>query len=280
MRVDNYAVLYRRLEIARDAIKDDERYAESRQCLETFMDMYGDREDFEVDDEKQFSSEKLEIAMELHDTDPTVEMQHDVAALLTDIYDDLIAEGNDDAMCNLGSLYYTGRGGTQDYEKAAYYYEMASKAGNRQATENLGYIYYYGRTGEVNYEKAFHCFLKGALDNHLRSLYKVGDFYRNGYYVEKDEKEAFRIYKLCYDMLDETNTSHVGADICMRMGDCYFEGIGTEKDLLEALENMHSAEELFYVRLMDGDFYQKENLKHVIEREEEIRKEIKETMLP
>lgn len=41
---------------------------------------------------------------------------------------------------------------------------MAYKAGNRQATENLGYIYYYGRIGQKDYEKAFKYFVKGALD--------------------------------------------------------------------------------------------------------------------
>jgi TPR repeat protein len=94
-----------------------------------------------------------------------------VAALLIDIYNDEIEVGNHDAMCDLGFLYYTGRIGEQNYEKAFYYYEMSAKLGNRQAQENLGYCWYYGRTGTVDYEKAYHYFIKGALDNHLISLY-------------------------------------------------------------------------------------------------------------
>ena len=43
---------------------------------------------------------------------------------------------------------------------------------------------------EKDYKKAFHYFAKGAFDGHLVSLYKIGDMYKNGYYVEKDEKEA------------------------------------------------------------------------------------------
>ena len=63
-----------------------------------------------------------------------------MAKLITDIYLNLIEDGDAEAMNDLGALYYTGRAGEQDYEKAAYYYDMADKAGNRQATENLGYI--------------------------------------------------------------------------------------------------------------------------------------------
>ena len=132
----------------------------------------------------------FDFACELHNADGAEVLPKEVAGLMIEIYLEEISKENPNAMTNLGSLYYTGRCGEQNYEKAVKYYTMADKHGERQATENLGYCYYYGRTGEVDYKKAYHYFVKGALDNHLNSLCKIGDMYKNGYYVEKDEKEG------------------------------------------------------------------------------------------
>ena len=156
---------------------------------------------------------------------------------------------------------------------------MSDKAGNRKATENLGYIYYYGRKGEVNYEKSFNYFAKAALVGLICSLYKIGDFYRNGYYVEKDEKEAFSIYVQCLDKLDDDTIPESGADIDMRIGDCLYEGIGIEKDTMGALHFYNMAEELFYKRIIDGEDHLRGNLEHVVERQQNIREEIKDRML-
>ena len=120
--------------------------------------------------------------------------------------------------------------------------------------------------------------VKGALDAHLRSLYKVGDFYKNGYYVAKDPVEAFHIYQHCTNMLSDEAIPLVGADIYMRMGDCFYEGFGIEKDLLIAQRFMSAAENMFYRRLADGDFYQKRNLRHVLDVLEKIRKEINDSL--
>ena len=55
-------------------------------------------------------------------------------------------------------------------------------------------------------------FALGAFDGHLRSLYKIGDMYRNGYYVDKNEAEAFYIYMHCIVGLNEDNIGYVGGD--------------------------------------------------------------------
>ena len=122
-------------------------------------------------------------------------------------------ENDDNAMCNLGALYYDGRIGEQSYVKAIYYYEMSAKLGNRQAQQNLGYCYFYGRDGQPDYKKAYHYFIKGALGNDVVSLYKIGDMYKYGYYVEKDEKEAFCIYEQCERSLTEQQEKDFGSDV-------------------------------------------------------------------
>ena len=271
MKIKTKEQLIARLKEIEEILETDERYPESDAAIIELLD---EASYYDVDELKE------DAACGLHEADAAYPMHPQIAALLIDIYMDGVENEDPDSMTNLGSLYYTGRAGEQDYGKAAYYYHLADLAGERQATENLGYIYYYGRTGEVDYEKAFQYFLKGALDGHLRSLYKVGDFYKNGYYVEKDPKEAFRIYERCLETMTEAALPAVGADVYMRMGDCYHKGIGVEKDLLKAQELMGIAENLFYKRLMEGDFYQKRNLQHVLDTEAEIRQEIAEELLP
>lgn len=270
MRIKNIEDLTNRVNRLIETLENDERYVQSLFVLNDVKD--------ELEYNADFDHLKHILSDGLHEADGTYLMHAEVAKLLIDIYEDGVENGDGDAMCGLGSLYYSGRAGEQDYKKAAYYYDLADKAGNRQATENLGYIYYYGRIGEKDYEKAFKYFVKGALDGHLCSLYKVGDFYKNGYYVELDSKEAFCIYNHCLETLTDEAIPLVGADIYMRVGDCYYRGFGTKKDLMAAQHYMSIAENLFYKRLQEGDFYQKRNLEHVLETLEKIRNEIKESL--
>ena len=273
MKIESLEELFKRVNKTLKSAADADDYEQSREILAGFLN--GDDKGFFF-----LEDAEMQLVEALMDADGEHPMHEAVKDLVLDILADCIERGNAAAMCDMGALYYTGRAGEQDYRQAAYYYDMADKAGNRQATENLGYIYYYGRIGERDYEKAFKYFVKGALDGHLRSLYKIGDFYRYGNYVERDPKEAFIIYQHCLVTMTDEAIPEVGADIYLRMGDCLYEGIGVEQDLLQALHFLSMAETLFYKRLMEGDFYQQKNLEHVLRTEEKIRKEIKETKLP
>ncbi|MBR7094806.1 MAG: sel1 repeat family protein [Clostridia bacterium] len=218
------------------------------------------------------------VACVIYNCDRQEVLPECVAGLLCDIYTDELAEENHDAICDFGSLYYTGRIGEQNYEKAVYYYKLAAALGNRQAQENLGYCYYYGRGCKVDYAKAFHYFVKGALDGHLISLYKIGDMYKNGYYVEKDEQEAFCIYSHCLEGLDDSNTTILGADVHIRMADCYFYATGTEQDLAAALRHYQAAERLYWVRLGEGDFLIRKQFERSIAMQDTVRTEMRKSL--
>ncbi len=227
---------------------------------------------------EEILSEPYFIAQQLHEADATKQFPQYVSEFLIKVYEDEIANGNADAACDIGSLYYTGRAGEQNYAKALEYYTVAANGGCRQAQENLGYCYYYGRDTEVDYKKAFHFFALGAFDGHICSLYKIGDMYRNGYYVEKNEREAYRIYRRCLETMTTESVPFVGADVTVRIADCYFEGIGTEIDYELALEYYQKAERLFYKRLQDGDFMIKRSYEKVISRQIEVRQKMKEKL--
>ena len=85
-------------------------------------------------------------------------------------------------MMELGSFYYENK----YFDLALKYYEMASEYRGLDADICLGYIWYYGRTGKRDFEKAFYYYSRGMEQGDLQAAYKVADMYKNGYFVEKD----------------------------------------------------------------------------------------------
>ena len=198
---------------------------------------------------------------------------------ITDFFEMEIAEGNSDAMNDLGAVYYDGsRGFEQSFEKAVRLYKMAAEKGNRQAQENLGYCYYYGRAGEPDYEKAFHYFALGAFDGHLISLYKIGDMYLNGLYVPKNEREAFFIFVRCIETMTDEASGRVAGPVYLRLGRMFLEGIGTECNYKNALICFQKAETYLLDMVLDGDVMYRKSLERAIEGQKAVRKKLTEQL--
>ena len=60
------------------------------------------------------------------------------------IWEDLAAEGDTEAMLNLGLIYESGAIGEERGDIAAYWYRMAAKQGSATAQYNLAGLYYRG----------------------------------------------------------------------------------------------------------------------------------------
>lgn len=183
-----------------------------------------------------------------------------------------------------GSLYYDGRLGEQDFNKAAYFYRKAAKLGDSNAVVNLGYIFYYGREGEVDYEKAFQCFSIGSVAyGSSIATYKLGDMFKNGYYVRKDLTAAFNCYLRAEkiernndnDELDYEPTYYSPMpDIKFRLAECYHNGIGTDVNLNKALAYYQKAEQGFIGKVREGNYFVKKMLIQSIECQNKILNEI------
>lgn len=110
-----------------------------------------------------------------------------------------------------------------------------------QYGNTLGYIFYYGRTNDFQpeYDKAFKYFSIGAEGGFYESIYKLGDMYLNGYYVEKDPEKAVKLYTQVYEAVEhqfrEEEFEGVFADISLRLGSLYRKGIGCKQDDHKAL---------------------------------------------
>ena len=219
-----------------------------------------------------------ELASALMECDKGRDMPRVLFDFIVERYKEAIEAGNADAMNDLGALYYDGRGCEQDFSKAVFYYDMAAKHGHRLAQENLGYCYYYGRNMPVDYEKAFHYFALGAFDGHLISLYKIGDMYLNGYFVEKNPAEAFRIYDRCMETMTEEAAPVVAGPVYLRLGNCFLNGIGVQENAKNALICYQNAERFLFDMVADGDVMYKKSLQAAIEGQAKARAKLAETL--
>ena len=77
-------------------------------------------------------------------------------------------QGNAIAQSNLGYMYSTGQGVTQDYKQAVYWYKKAAEQGNADAQLNLGSIYFFDVGGAPqDYKQSFYWYKKAAEQNDI-----------------------------------------------------------------------------------------------------------------
>ena len=161
----------------------------------------------------------------------------------------LIKETNNpEYMVELDAWYY----GQKQFDLAEEYYLMASKLGYNDAYECLGYIYYYGRVGHPDYEKAFHYYKLASDKGNLVAAYKLADMYKNGYYVQKDYPRYVQIIKDLYSKIQgATNTFDPVPEIYSRLAKIYVEE-GNED---QAIQLLLIAKEFQSQRLIYSQFF-------------------------
>lgn len=161
----------------------------------------------------------------------------------------LIKETNNpEYMVELGGWYY----GQKQFDLVEEYYLMAAKLDYNNAYECLGYIYYYGRVGQPDYEKAFHYYKFASDQGNLVAAYKLADMYKNGYYVQKDYPKYVQIIKDLYPKIQgATNTFDPVPEIYSRLAKIYVEE-GNED---QAIQLLLIAKEFQSQRLIYSQFF-------------------------
>ena len=169
--------------------------------------------------------------------------------LLTEALGFLIRETQDPRyMMHLGGIYYEDR----EFDLALKYYEMAAAQGYEGADECLGYIWYYGRTGVKDYQKAFEPYSRAAERGNLVAKYKVADMYKNGYYVEKDYDKYCEIIESLYPLVcDAQYLNEPLPEVYLRLA-----AIRREQGRIdEAINLLFDAKEFLIERLIDNPFF-------------------------
>lgn len=136
--------------------------------------------------------------------------------------------GHTFAACNLGNLYYNGRGVKQDYAIAADLYAQAATNGDMLAQHNLGNCYFSGKGVPKDYMEAAKWYILAANQGYSDSQFNLGYLYENGVGMEKDPAQAARWY---------AKAAEAGYDLAqLNLGVCYHNGTGVAKDYAKAMQ--------------------------------------------
>lgn len=234
---------------------------------ETFM---GEMEELESLVREEDYDAVFEWACEHHDALDCP----DIMEAVVRCYRLCVAHNHPGAALNLGTMYYNGTYLKRDWKEAVRLYEIAAAGGELRAICNLGYCYYYGRHQEPDYERAFRYFSLGAsLYGDPNCLYKLGDLYREGHYVEQNAKCAVMFYFRALEMSARRDDGELyRADILMRVGREFMDGTIVERDVKKALDCFLQALSGFYDRRKTDPFVADliEEAKEMIEEAEDL----------
>ena len=103
-------------------------------------------------------------------------------------------QGHLTAQNNVGHMYYTGEGSTQDYNQAFKWFTKAANQDHANAQGALGQMYYYGEGIDQDYNQAFKWFTKAANQNNANSQNWLGYMYDTGKGVEQSYDQALKWY--------------------------------------------------------------------------------------
>lgn len=140
------------------------------------------------------------------------------------IYSQLAAQGNAEAMNAMGIMYNTGVGTTADTKQAFNWFTKATNAGYAPAWYNLALMYKNGVEVAQSDQQAYACFSKGAALNHPMCLYGAGYMLYKGLGVKQDYTQAYQYFEKGVARNDEGSMYMLG--LCFRNG----YGVGVNVD--------------------------------------------------
>lgn len=153
------------------------------------------------------------------------------------IWEDLAAKGDGEAMNNLGVLYDQGKSVEPDAGRALHWFAESANAGNPSGMNNYGRMLEQGRGVPPNPQEAARWFDLAARQGQPEAQYNLGFLYENGRGVTKDAAAAAAWYSRAASMRQR--------DAMARLGHFYREGKGVEK-------NSQRAALLLYGAAMEG----------------------------
>lgn len=172
-------------------------------------------------------------------------------------YEQAAQQGDNVAINNLGSLYYSGIGVSRNLLKAVQLFSQASTLGNTESMVNLGFIYISGKGDYYRPQEAMRLFQTASAAKNPTADFMLGYAYYKGFEVEKNDIKAFELIK---------RSANAGYDEAQNiLSTMYMNGEGTPQNYgngVRALEqavnqgNVPSMMELGYI-LANGEKYTK-----------------------
>ena len=149
------------------------------------------------------------------------------------IWEKLAAQGDAQAMNNLGVLYDLGQGVEPDLGRALNYFAQSAKAGHASGMSNYARMLEQGRGIAANPEEAARWFDQAARKGQAEAQYNLGMMYEQGRGVKQDVKAAAAWYSRA--------AAQQQGNALARLGHLYREGSGVEKDVARATLLLYAA---------------------------------------
>lgn len=137
----------------------------------------------------------------------------------------------------------------------------------------LGYIYYYGRVndGIKEYEKAFKYYSFASACGFYEATFKLSDMYKYGLGVTKSNLASYGLVHSIYaDLREKFCSGNFGcefADVCIRMGNFYRDGIYVEQNDYAAYSEYLVARFALSLRIDVNDFFGDYKLKERVDKD-------------
>ena len=145
----------------------------------------------------------------------------------------------------IGKMHCYGLGTQQDYEKAFEWFLKSAEEGNKFAQYSLGNLYYYGNGTDKDLSQAFQWYMKSAEQGQPYASYSIAQMYNKGEYVSQSEENAQRYYKNALSGFLELESKNQADDnLFYKMGTMYKNGLGTQKDMIRAIEYFKRSAEM------------------------------------
>lgn len=153
------------------------------------------------------------------------------------IWEELAANGDGQAMNNLGVLYDQGKGVEPDTGRAMYWFSQAANAGNLGGMNNYGRFLEQGKGIAPNPEEAARWFDMAARQGQAEAQFNLGYLYEHGRGVPRDDTAAAAWYSRAATLNQK--------DAMARLGHLYRIGKGVP-------QNSQRAALLLYAGAMEG----------------------------
>lgn len=150
-----------------------------------------------------------------------------------EIWEKMAADGDAQAMNNLGVVYDQGLGVEPDPGRAAHWFAQSANAGNPSGMSNYGRMLEQGRGMPANAAEAARWFDQAARKGQAEAQYNLGLLYENGRGVDRDETAAAAWYSRA--------ASQNQKDALARLGHFYRIGRGVAKDERRAALLLYAA---------------------------------------
>jgi len=170
------------------------------------------------------------------------------------------ANGNAEAMCDVGWMYSQGKGVKADSKKAFQYMLRSAEKGYVRAQNNIGLYYKTGTGVEINYRKSVEWLTKAEVANYPKLARKTLQEARDIIMLSNNEKYAHGLelfgkqkYKEAFGYwLCAAESPPALAKAMCDVGWMYSQGYGVEKDFKIAFSWMLKAAQAGYVRAQNN----------------------------